>query len=119
MNNAEKARQWRKNNPEKKKQHNREYAKRFPHKFREKSARRRAAQLDATFPCCSETQNEINKFYENCPDGMEVDHIRPPSQGGLHHPINLQYLTPEENRKKGTKFRPEDQIQICNRFFTK
>lgn len=45
----------------------------------------------------------IKKIYENCPDGHEVDHIIPLSKGGLHHEDNLQYLTIEENRKKGNK----------------
>ena len=30
----------------------------------------------------------------------EVDHIQPISEGGLHHPDNLQILTAQANRKK-------------------
>ena len=47
--------------------------------------------------------DEIREFYKNCPDGYEVDHIIPVSKGGKHHEDNLQYLTAEENRKKGNK----------------
>jgi 5-methylcytosine-specific restriction endonuclease McrA len=45
----------------------------------------------------------IQEIYKNCPEGYEVDHIIPISKGGLHHQDNLQYLTAEENRKKGNK----------------
>ena len=45
----------------------------------------------------------IQKFYLNCPEGYEVDHIIPISKGGLHTLENLQYLTISENRKKSNK----------------
>lgn len=34
----------------------------------------------------------------------EVDHIKPLSKGGAHHPDNLQIITAEENRKKAAKY---------------
>ena len=46
----------------------------------------------------------IQQIYENCPKGMEVDHIYPlrgRTVCGLHVEDNLQYMTPEENRRKG------------------
>ena len=46
---------------------------------------------------------KIQEIYDNCPPGMEVDHIHPISKGGLHHQDNLQYLTPAENRRKSNK----------------
>ena len=46
----------------------------------------------------------IKEIYLNCPDGYEVDHIKPISKGGLHHQDNLQYLTIKENRKKSNKW---------------
>jgi len=45
----------------------------------------------------------IQKFYLNCPEGYEVDHIIPISKGGLHCLSNLQYLTISENRRKSNK----------------
>jgi 5-methylcytosine-specific restriction endonuclease McrA len=45
----------------------------------------------------------IGKFYKNCPQGYEVDHIIPVSKGGRHMLSNLQYLTREENRRKSDK----------------
>jgi len=46
---------------------------------------------------------KIRKFYENCPEGMTVDHIIPVGKGGLHRLDNLQYLSFIENCKKGCK----------------
>lgn len=58
------------------------------------------------------SQNEliaIRKFYAECPDGYQVDHIVP-LQGelvsGLHVLSNLQYLTIADNCSKKNKFLP-------------
>jgi hypothetical protein len=45
----------------------------------------------------------IGRFYKNCPQGYEVDHIHPVSKGGKHCLSNLQYLTCEDNRSKSAK----------------
>lgn len=70
-----------------------------------KSSKRRAAKLQRT-PTWSDLE-KIKEIYNNCPEGHHVDHIIP-LQGekvsGLHIPENLQYLTVEENLKKGNKF---------------
>ena len=68
-------------------------------------AQRRAVKLQAT-PSWADL-DAIKAFYENCPEGYEVDHIHP-LQGrnicGLHTLENLQYLTIGENRSKSNKF---------------
>lgn len=49
-------------------------------------------------------KEKIKQIYLSCPPGYEVDHIVPLSLGGLHHENNLQYLTIEENRRKGNRW---------------
>ena len=70
-----------------------------------RGAKRRSAKLQRT-PPWSEIE-DIQEFYMNCPESYHVDHIIP-LQGnmvsGLHVLSNLQYLTAEENLKKGNKF---------------
>ncbi len=72
-------------------------------------AKRRAAKLQRT-PSWSETE-AIEQFYINRPEDHHGDHIIP-LQGelvsGLHVIANLQYLTPEENIRKGNSFNPDD-----------
>lgn len=74
------------------------------------AAKRRAAKLLRT-PRWSQ-EDEIKKFYDNRPEGMQVDHIVP-LQGalvsGLHVIENLQYLTESENKSKGNKWQIADQ----------
>jgi len=43
----------------------------------------------------------LRLIYRNCPPGWTVDHIVPMCKGGMHHPMNVQYMTLEENLKKG------------------
>jgi 5-methylcytosine-specific restriction endonuclease McrA len=46
-------------------------------------------------------------IYKACPEGFTVDHIIPlkgENVSGLHVPFNLQYLTREENYKKGNQY---------------
>ncbi len=70
-------------------------------------SQRRAAKLQRT-PKWANLE-ELKQWYQNCPDGMTVDHIIP-LQGelvsGLHVPGNLQYLTMTENVMKNNRFDP-------------
>jgi len=70
-------------------------------KVREVSANYRAKVRNQT--PASADRKAIKEFYDNCPEGYEVDHIIPISKGGLHVLENLQYLTIKENRQKSNK----------------
>ncbi len=48
--------------------------------------------------CCS--RDVLLTFYEQCPEGYHVDHIKRLSKGGLHCIQNMQYLTASEHGKK-------------------
>lgn len=75
-----------------------------PGKYRAQKAKRRSALLNAIPPWAD--LEEIKKVYENCPPGHHVDHIVP-LQGrnvcGLHVKWNLQYLSAQENIRKGNR----------------
>ena len=70
-----------------------------------RQAKRRTSIINRT-PTWSE-EEKIKEFYNKCPTGHHVDHIIP-LQGkivsGLHVLDNLQYLTEQENLKKGNKY---------------
>jgi hypothetical protein len=69
------------------------------------SAKRRAAKLNAT-PSWADMEG-IKDFYFKRPEGYHVDHIVPLQHDkvcGLHVLNNLQYLTAEENLKKGNRY---------------
>lgn len=63
-------------------------------------AKYRTARKNQRCSCCSD--EEILSIYKKCPKGFHVDHIYPVSKGGLHCINNLQILSAEDNRKKGS-----------------
>lgn len=70
-----------------------------------KNANRRSMKQNAT-PRWSDIK-EITAIYNNCPKGYHVDHIVPLNGElvcGLHVEHNLQYLTSEDNLRKGNRF---------------
>ena len=80
---------------------------------RESARTLRNAMKRAIYPVDlnDEEKEEILKIYKQSKQmtkttGIQhhVDHIKPLSKGGEHHPSNLQILTAEENLKKGAKF---------------
>lgn len=71
---------------------------------------KRQAALVAATPAWADSK-AIEQIYRECPEGMTVDHVVPllgTNVCGLHVEYNLQYLTPEENSKKGNRLRDED-----------
>ncbi len=68
-----------------------------------KNATRRGKFKQACMDLGWDEKKLIGRFYKNCPQGYEVDHIVPISKGGKHCLSNLQYLTKEENRRKSNK----------------
>ena len=58
-------------------------------------------------PWYEEQRKEIEQFYFNCPEGLQVDHIIPLKGtlvSGLHVIQNLQYLPIKDNLSKGNKY---------------
>ncbi|MDB0528271.1 hypothetical protein LBW56_16410 [Ralstonia solanacearum] len=61
-------------------------------------------------------------FYAACPEGMQVDHIVPLNGkfvSGLHVSWNLQYMTPEQNGRKGNAFSHDAQRAANSDIFHK
>jgi hypothetical protein len=103
--NPQKKKEYYESNCEIKKSNMKEYAKSNLPKFRAYNAKRKAAKLQRT-PAWADL-DAIAEFYQNCPEGYEVDHIIP-LQGkvvsGFHVVENLQYLTKTENIRKGNRY---------------
>lgn len=106
--------EWQHLNKDKIKKRNQEYFKENRPAFNARTAKRKAAKLQATLKNLSVDQlNEIKSFYTEAErltkeTGIihHVDHIIP-LQGknvrGLHVPWNLQVITATENLKKGNR----------------
>jgi hypothetical protein len=105
---------WRNDNLEKTHKYSKKWRQENPGKQNAKTARRRAAKLQATPKWLTEKQKQqIEVFYIEAArltreTGIphEVDHIRPlqgKNSNGLHVPWNMQILTQVENARKNNK----------------
>ena len=99
---------------EDKKEQKREYARKHYQNNKEKyvsNAKNRKTLKHKSYCNLTKDQKlEIYNIYKKCRDITEqtgikhhVDHIKPISKGGLHHPDNLHILTAAENIKKKAK----------------
>ena len=93
--------QYYQDNKDKVSEINKQYKQKNKHLYREWKAKRRAAKLNQTPDYAN--LDLIKLIYKNCPDGYQVDHIKPISSGGLHHESNLCYLPEGINQSKGAK----------------
>lgn len=109
----ERARRYRKANPDKKREQNHRYYVTNKTLHQERDLRRRARKADAetdghTMAELSESWNERD-FYgcywcgADLADGFHVDHVIPLSRGGPHTVHNLVPACPECNLSKGDK----------------
>ena len=110
---AEYQKKWREENAEelaaKKLEWERQDRLKNPKKYRDKYSAYNAMKLHR-IPKWAD-MDAIAYFYDNCPEGFEVDHIIP-LQGknisGLHVAENLQWLTILENRIKGNSWEDDE-----------
>jgi len=81
---------------------------------RESNKRLREAMKRGAFPVhlSEDEKMAISKIYAEARrltkmTGVQyhVDHIKPLSKGGEHHPVNLQIITADENLSKGAKWK--------------
>lgn len=97
--------------PEKERARVRAWGAANPDKVNANTGRRRARKLAQTPPLTPDEQSDIIALYakaraltELIGEPYHVDHIKPLSKGGLHHPSNLQVLRGVDNLKKGAKY---------------
>ena len=104
---------WNKNNPEKASLIFTKNTKRrmSTGQHQELVAKRRCHLKEQTPDLTASEKAEIAQLYKKAralskTTGIshEVDHIRPVSKGGAHHPTNLQILTEKDNRLKSNKW---------------
>ena len=104
----EATRRYRRNKPEATRRCSKQWKKANRKKATALENARRAAKGNRT-PAWANL-NAIKAIYENCPEGMAVDHYYPlkgKTVSGLHVENNLTYLTPLENSRKANRH-PED-----------
>jgi len=107
----ENKKRWQRENPEKANATSRRWSAKNPVNRLVRGARYRARFAAAIVPLTVEQQADIIALYakaraltELVGESYHVDHIKPLSKGGLHHPDNLQILLGRDNLKKGSKY---------------
>lgn len=98
--------QWRKENPNRIKIHRKRCRQKNKAKYNLWQAKREATKLNQTPDLTREEEKRIIFIYEVAQTMKDyvVDHIKPLSKGGLHHPNNLQILHKNLNQKKYNKW---------------
>jgi hypothetical protein len=102
---------WRNANRKKIQATSKAYYKANREKNRARTAKRRAAKLQAT-PAWADLK-KIEEIYLNCPPGYHIDHYFPlqsPIMCGLHIESNLRYLPAKENISKGNRVSLQEQL---------
>jgi 5-methylcytosine-specific restriction endonuclease McrA len=102
---------WRKANRERMLALQARWRKKHPEHSLAKNARRRARLVAADISLTTEERATILALYskaraltELTGEAYHVDHIKPLSKGGPHHPDNLQILLGRDNLSKGAKY---------------
>lgn len=102
---------WNRSHPEQQRATRAAWSAANPALVNAKTARRRAHKLAQSPLLTNEERAKIIGFYAEARAMTEmsgvpyhVDHIKPLSKGGLHHPDNLQVLLGRENLRKGAKY---------------
>ena len=72
---------------------------------REKYRAKRLAKI-SSFDIPKDEKKLMSIFYDERPEGYDIDHITPLSKGGEHRLYNLQWLPLSINRTKGSKLIP-------------
>ncbi len=79
-----------------------------------KEQKRRAMKLNQSPKLTQEEQHRIEILYKwGQLFGWHIDHIKPISKGGLHHPDNLQLISIKQNKSKYNK----DPKEFYGRFY--
>lgn len=96
--------------PEAQRARSRSWGRANPDKVNARTSKRRARLKKVAVPLTPQEQAEVIAIYakaraltELVGEPYHVDHIKPISKGGLHHPSNLQVLRGIDNLRKGNR----------------
>ena len=77
-----------------------------------RNAAYRSAKINSFAELTDHDRKLMFMIWKIRPTGYQVDHIHPLSKGGLDTPMNLQYLSASDNRRKNNKldYVPQDRV---------